>query len=109
MTAKEALKITMDSNHYKEAVEYGIKLLEEKIRDAALSGERECTIANFYAPPGPSKEFFKKHGEEAKYKFYDVEKDMKKYFTKNGFRFEYITNTVCGGAYQDPYWVVIKW
>lgn len=31
MTAEEALKITMNNNQYREAVEYGIKLLEEKI------------------------------------------------------------------------------
>ena len=36
----------------------------------------------------------------------EVEKELREYFTGNGFSFRYVTDDICGGVRQDPYWVI---
>lgn len=86
MFASEALELTNKSNRI-EAIKKRIFYMEEKIKKNAKEGYRYC-IADF------------------KWGGYDLEKEIKEYFTKNGFTFKLITNDICGGVLQSPYWIV---
>ena len=107
MTASEALNITNGNNYRAEAIQYGIEELEEKIKRTASKGYRQC-IVSFYSFPYGFTEFLKKHGEERKKEFkeYNIETELREYFTRNGFKFKRITDDICGGVRQDPYWVI---
>nr|DAW98060.1 MAG TPA: hypothetical protein [Bacteriophage sp.] len=37
---------------------------------------------------------------------YNIETELREYFTKNGFIFKRVTDDVCGGVRQDPYWII---
>ena len=63
-----------------------------------------CSLRNHH--PGPFKEFQKKYGDSEKYCEFNVEKELREYFTGNGFSFRYVTDDICGGVRQDPYWVI---
>ena len=32
--------------------------------------------------------------------------ELREYFTKNGFTFKIVTDDICGGVRQDPYWII---
>ena len=107
MLASEALAITNVNNYKNDAVKYGIKELEEKIIEYAENGYRNC-IVSFYSHPYGYKDFVEKYGEKYKehYKLYNIETELREYFTKNGFTFKRVTDDICGGVRQDPYWVI---
>ena len=106
MNANEAREL-MGKSFRADAVQYAIKTTEDKIRDYATRGNRSCYIS-FYSHPGGYKNFIQKYGEEHHddYKQYNVEKEIKEYFTKNGFAFKLVTDDICGGVRQDPYWTI---
>ena len=56
--------------------------------------------------PALLKNFRKKYGDSEKYCEFNVEKELREYFTGNGFSFRYVTDDICGGVRQDPYWVI---
>lgn len=91
LLASEALKMTNESPRT-EAVKKQIKSMENKIKDFAERGHRSC-IADFY--------YYNKD-----FSGYNLEKEIKEYFTKNGFTFKYVTDDVCGGVLQSPYWII---
>lgn len=97
----------MNNSFRKNAVEDAIKCLEAKIKDSATRGNRSCYVS-FYSYPGGYNDFIQKYGKEHHddYKSYDVEKEIKEHFTKNGFTFRLVTDDVCGGVRQDPYWTI---
>ncbi len=107
MTANEARMLTEDNQYRMDAVEYGIFCTEEKIRKAATGGEKSCLINFWYYPNGYLK-FEEKYGPDTRthYKQYDVESELREYFTKNGFKFRYVTDLVLGGVRQDPFWEI---
>lgn len=105
MTAEEMRKISDGCSLRKNAVDYGIKTIEEKMMEYAKRGFRECYVS-FNHHPGPFKEFQKKYGDNEKYCEFNVEKELREYFTGNGFSFRYVTDDICGGVRQDPYWVI---
>lgn len=107
MLASEALAITNVNNYKNDAVQYGIKELEEKIKEHAEKGYRNC-IVSFYSHPYGYRDFIEKYGEENKehYKLYNIETELREYFTKNGFTFKRVINDICGGVRQDPYWII---
>ncbi len=107
MTAQEALNVT-NSNPYKnDAVAYGIKSIECRIKKYAEKGERSCLI-DFCNHPGGYKDFESKYGTGKIdfYRQYNVEKELRDYFEGNGFRFKLVTDDICGGVRQDPYWII---
>lgn len=107
LMASEALEITNKNTYKMDAVIYGIKCLENKIRKYAKSGKRNC-IVEFYVFPDTHKKFISKYGTENEkyYKGYDIETELKSYFENNGFRFKRIVGEVCGGVVQAPYWII---
>ena len=107
MLASEALAITNNNNFKADAVQYGIKSIEDKIRENATRGNRNCII-RFLHHPCVYRDFVSKYGEDHKddYKLYDVEQEIREYFTNNGFKFRLITDDICGGVRQDPYWTI---
>ena len=86
MTANEARELTNTSNR-NYLVEKRINSIEERIRRSATEGYRKC-VADFCSCG------------------YNLEKEIKEHFNKNGFTFKLITDDVCGGVLQDPYWVI---
>lgn len=107
MLASEALSITNANNYKNAAVQYGISNLEQKIRDCAEKGCRSC-IVDFSTYPCGYNKFVEKYGEENSkwYKLYDIETELREYFTKNGFTFKKVVDDICGGVRQDPYWTI---
>lgn len=91
LLASEVLKMTNDDNRMK-ALEKHIVCMEEKIKKWATKGRRNC-IADFY--------YYNKD-----FSGYNFENEVKEYFTKNGFTFKLITDDVCGGVLQSPYWII---
>ena len=107
MTANEAREL-MQNSYRTDAVQYAIASIEKKIRDYATRGNRSC-IVSFYSHPGMYTDFVMKYGKERdenNYKQYDVESEIREHFTKNGFTFKLVTDDVCGGVRQDPYWTI---
>lgn len=107
MLASEALEITNANNYKNDAIQYGIKEIEDKIKEYAKRGYRSCTIS-FYSHPYGYMNFVEKYGEENKehYKLYNIETELREYFTKNGFAFKRVIDDICGGVRQDPYWTI---
>ena len=107
MNAKEMLELTNKNNFRKEAIEYAIKSLEDKMQIFASRGNRNC-IVDFKSYPGGHKDFIEKHGKEneSNYSKYDVEKEIREHFEGLGFKFKLITDDICGGVRQDPYWTI---
>lgn len=107
MLASEALAITNKNTYRTDAVNYGIKKLENNIKYYAELGRRECTCS-FYAFPDTYSNFVEKYGKENRkhYSEYDIEVELKSYFEKNGFRFKRIVGENCDGVIQDPYWKI---
>lgn len=107
MTAEEARRISNENTYREDAVRYGIEEMNKKIERVVLEGRRDC-MADFYNFPCGYKDFEKKYGKEnrGEYKRYNIETEIREYFTKNGFLFKYITDDVCGGVKQDPYWKI---
>ena len=97
----------MKNSYRADAVQDAIATIEKKIKDYATRGNRNCYVS-FYSHPGGHKDFIQKYGEEHHddYKLYDVEQEIREYFTKNGFTFKLVTNDVCGGVRQDMYWTI---
>lgn len=91
MLASEALKLVNDSPRM-EAVKKQIERMENKIKDYATSGQRSCFAEFYYYTPNSS--------------VYNLEKEIKEHFTKNGFTFKLVTDDVCGGVLQSPYWII---
>lgn len=91
MLASEVLKMVNKSPRM-EAIEKQIKRMEEKIKKNAMIGRRDC-IADFY--------YYNKD-----FSGYNLEKEIKEHFTKNGFTFKLVTDDVCGGVLQSPYWII---
>ena len=77
-------KISESYSLRKDAVDYGIKTIEEKMTEYAKRGLRECYVS-FHYHPGPFKEFKEKYGDSEEYREFDVEKEIREYFTGNGF------------------------
>ena len=90
MLASEVLKMTNESQRI-EAIKKQIERMEEKIKKSAIKGYRKC-IADFY--------YYNKDGG------YNLEEEIKEYFKNNVFTFKLITNDVCGGVVQSPYWII---
>lgn len=90
MLASDVLKITNESPRM-EAIKKQIEHMEEKIKKWATKGYRNC-IADFY--------YYNKDGG------YNLETEIKEHFTNNGFTFKLITDDVCGGVRQSPYWII---
>ena len=109
MLASEALNMTNSNSYRADAIQHGIENLESEIKQAALKGHREC-IVSFYSFPYGYRKFVEKYGEEneEKYREYNIEVELRKYFEENGFIFKRITGDICGGVRQAPYWV-IQW
>ena len=107
MLASEALAITNNNIYKMEAVQCGIENLEKRIKRAALNGLRNC-IVDFDSYPCNIADFLAKHGEENReaFKHYNIECELREHFTKNGFKFKYVTDAVSGGVRQDPYWII---
>lgn len=108
MLASEALAISNTNVYKKAAVEYGIAELEKKIRRLAKKDGRRSCIVSFSSFPCGYTEFIEKYGEENKshHKLYNIEKELREYFTKNEFTFKLVTDDICGGVRQDPYWII---
>ena len=106
ITANEAREL-MKKSFREDAINYGIQSIEKYIREYATQGKRNC-IVSFYKYPYGYNDFIKKYGKEhhEDYRQYDVEIEIKEYFTKNGFCFKLIKDDICGGVRQDPYWVI---
>ena len=106
MTANEAREM-MNLSFRADAVQYAIATVEKKIKDYATRGNRNCYVS-FYSHPGKYKDFTQKYGKEHHdyYKQYDVEPEIREHFTKNGFTFKLVTDDICGGVRQDPYWTI---
>lgn len=90
MKAEEILNMVNESPRTK-AIEEQIERIENKIKKQASKGHRNC-IAEFYY-------YSKEHS-------YNLEKEIKEHFIKNGFTFELVTDDVCGGVLQSPYWII---
>lgn len=105
MTAADMRKISESCSLRKDAIDYGIKTIEEKMTEYAKRELRECYVS-FHYHPGPFKEFKEKYGDNEEYREFNVEKELREYFTGNGFTFRYVTDDICGGVRQDPYWVI---
>lgn len=90
-----------------DAVQYAIASIERKIKDYASKGQRSCYVS-FYSYPDGYNNFIQKYGSEHHndYKEFDVEQEIKEYFSKNGFSFKLVTDDICGGVLQSPYWVI---
>lgn len=108
MTAIEALELTNNNHYKKDAIEYGIKTIESEIKEYATKGERSCIIRFLHHPGAYRRDFVPKYGEENKehHKLYNVERELREYFTSQGFTFRLVTNDICGGVRQDPYWTI---
>lgn len=91
MLASDVLKITNESPRM-EAIKKQIEHMEEKIKKWATKGHRYC-IADFY--------YYNKD-----FSGYNLEKEIKEYFKNNGFTFKLITDDVCCGVRQSPYWII---
>ena len=106
MNVSEAREL-MKNSFREDAVKDAIKYIENKIREYATKGNRNC-IVSFYSHPGGFNDFIEKYGKEHQkdYKQFNVECEIKEYFTKNGFTFKLVTDDVCGGVRQDPYWTI---
>ena len=106
LLASEARELVKKSFR-KDAVEDAIASIEKKIKNNAERGNRSC-IVNFYSYPGGYNEFIQKYGKEHHddYKHYNVEEEIREYFSKNGFTFKLVTDDICGGVRQDPYWTI---
>ena len=106
MNVNEAREL-MKSSFREDAVTYAIKNLENKIREWATKGYRNC-IVSFYSYPGGYNDFIQKYGEDNRnnHKQFNVEQEIKEHFTKNGFTFKLVTDDICGGVRQDPYWII---
>lgn len=109
MTAKDAAEIAMSNYYRKDAAEYAICTIEKRIRSYAEKGERECLI-DFWNHPFGYLDFEKKYGKDKRdfYKQYNVEKEVREYYESKGFIFKLVTDFICGGVRQDPFWV-IRW
>ncbi len=108
MTAQEALNITKSNPYKEDAVLYAIKNIEESIRKSAENGNRSCMV-DFRAYPGRCQDFCSRYGEDKRadfYRAYDVETEVREYFTKNGFSFRLVTDLVLGGVRQSPFWEI---
>lgn len=83
MLASEALAITNKNTYRTDAINYGIKKLENDIKYYAELGRRECTCS-FYAFPDTYGNFVEKYGKENRkhYSEYNIEADLKSYFEK---------------------------
>lgn len=92
MTADEARKLMLESER-KNAVDHKIKMIENKIRENAKRGNRSCIVSFFSYNSKSSPEF-------------DLETEIKEYFVGNGFSFKLITDDICGGVRQSPYWTI---
>ena len=92
---------------FAEVMGVNINELKEKIKEHAEKGYRNC-IVSFYSHPYGYRDFIEKYGEENKehYKLYNIETELREYFTKNGFTFKIVTDDICGGVRQDPYWII---
>lgn len=91
MKAHEALTIVQKNNERERALAKRIDHLENRIKAHAERGHRSC-IADFY--------YYTLNGG------YNFEIEIKEYFIKNGFTFKRITDDVCGGVRQAPYWII---
>ena len=91
LLASEVLKMMNESPRI-EATKKKIEQMEKKIKDHALRGYRSCIVDFYYY----NKDF----------SGYNLETEIKEYFTKNGFTFKLITDDICGGVRQDPYWTI---
>ena len=107
MTAKDAAEIAMSNDYRKDAAECAICTIEKRIKSHAENGERSCLI-DFWAHPFGYLEFEKKYGSDKRdfYKQYDVEKEIRKYFESKGFVFKLVTDFICGGVRQAPFWTI---
>ena len=109
ITAEEIRNLSL-SSYRKDAIKTAIEHIENDIKRAAKNQRRE-TYVNFYAFPGDCDDFCNKYGEDARkeyYRLYNVEQEVKEAFRKQKFSFKLITDDICGGVRQDPYWV-IRW
>lgn len=99
MTATEARALSERNAYKSEAIEEGIKDINEKIKEHAAKGDDKCCIS-FYHYPGAYKDFIAKHGINANknYKVFNIEAELKEYFTKpeQGYTFRYVTNGYSG-------------
>lgn len=91
MTAKDALNITTNNLDRERALNRHIENLEAKITRFAELGRRDCIVEFYSYRPGGG---------------YNFEVEIKEYFTNNGFTFKRITDDVCGGVRQAPYWII---
>ena len=66
-------KISESYSLRKDAVDYGIKTIEEKMTEYAKKGLRECYVP-FHYHPGPFKEFKAKYGDNEEYREFNVSK-----------------------------------
>lgn len=107
MTAQEALALTNTNSYRNDALAYGIADIESRIKRNAEAGKRSCLVG-FRYHPGEYKKFEAKYGVDKRddYCQYNVEREITEYFVKNGFSFKLITNDICGGVRQDPYWTI---
>ena len=106
INANEAREL-MKNSFRAEAVQYAIENISQYIKERATQGYRSC-IVTFNKHPNTYANFIKKYGKERHddYKTYDVEKEIKEHFTKQGFTFKLITDDICGGVRQSPYWTI---
>lgn len=105
MTANDARNLVSKCTQYGDALNHAINVLEEKITANSSMGRREC-IVSFHWYPDPYKNFVDKYGKDAQYRTYNVEQGIREYFSNNGFVFKYVTDDICGGVRQDPYWTI---
>lgn len=108
MITAEEMRNLSQSNYRKDAIKTAIEHIENNMKRAAKNQRRE-TFVSFYEFPGNCDDFCNKYGEAARkeyYRTYNVEQEVKEAFKRQGFSFKLITDDICGGVRQDPYWVI---
>lgn len=105
--ASEMLQLTNSNSYKQDAVNEAIKRTKDKIKNCAQRGERSCYI-DFGCMPGGYQDFIDKYGKEAhdQYRRYDVETELRNYFSNEGFSFRRVSDLVLGGVRQDPFWKI---
>ena len=107
MTVQEARALTEGNTYRTIAINYAISTIESTIRSRAEKGARSCIVDFMWHPNGFNK-FIEQFGEDQKDRYvpFNVEQEVKEHFTRNGFSFKYVTDDICGGVRQDPYWII---
>lgn len=101
-------KESINSIYKASAIQYGIEEVKKRIRRAELEGCSNCVVWFYSFPCDTYREFIEKYGEENKKEFreYNIETELREYFTRCGFTFERVTDDVWCGVKQAPYWII---